>query len=126
MRAAIIDQLPDYPTVARAGQVSGRLAAQYDWAEASVRSQLAKMAEEGEIARPARGMYSRLPVARPESTEAPAATGASVSEESSDDSSRKEGGTGYEPAPPVVRDHDPDNPERDLDHGYGASLVEAL
>ena len=59
----------------------------------------------------------------PENSEAPVSAGASEGEESSSDSSRKEGGTASGAEPPTDRDSDQDNSW--LDHGLGhrASVV---
>lgn len=59
----------------------------------------------------------------PENSEAPVSAGASESEESSNDSSRKEGGTASGAEPPTDRDSNQDNSS--LDHGLGhrASVV---
>jgi hypothetical protein len=58
--------------------------------------------------------------------EAPVATGASGGEGSNGDSSWKEGGTGYAPAPPDGRGARSGDTEPHHGHGSGASISEAL
>jgi hypothetical protein len=116
MRDAIKTLVQTHDGPIKADDAASILNQQYDWSKASVRSLLSKMAAAGDIAKVGRGLYDDVThvvvwtkvdtqATGGEDAEAPVAAGASGSEEPSEGSSWKEGGSDYAGTePPVGRD----------------------